>query len=123
MLFSIMAWILARDTTDLLSADVRVGSSVGRSPLPFQGLEAGIVLFCVRFDNFLRRFRKILNKTAYPVSKLLWWYSVSLPGEPVNSASAGTTVFGGIMVLSSIFAQSLIVVNLPCLQVNTSRRN
>ena len=118
-----MAWILVGGTTNLLSADVRVESSLGQSLLPFQGLETGIILFCVRFDNFLRRLRKILNKTAYPVSRFLRWCSVSLPGEPANSASAGTTVFGGIMVLSSIFAQSLIVVNLPYPQVNTSRRN
>jgi hypothetical protein len=32
---------------------------------------------------------------------------------PAKYESAGTTVFGGTMVLSAIFAQSLIMVNLP----------
>jgi hypothetical protein len=36
-----------------------------------------------------------------------------LPGEPEKSASAGTTVFGEIMVLSAIFAQSLMIANFP----------
>jgi len=36
-----------------------------------------------------------------------------MPGEPENSDSAGTTVLGGIMVLSAILAQSLTMVNLP----------
>ena len=36
-----------------------------------------------------------------------------VPGEPENSDSAGTTVLGGIMVLSAILAQSLMMVNLP----------
>lgn len=35
------------------------------------------------------------------------------PGEPENSDNAGITVFGGTMVLSAIFAQSLIIVNFP----------
>lgn len=89
--------------------------------LPFQRLETGIILFCVRFDDLLRRFRKILDKTTYSVSKTLFAACVGLPGEPANNASAGTTVFGGIMVLSAIFAQSLIMVNLPCPQVNASK--
>ena len=36
------------------------------------------------------------------------------PGEPWNTAKAGTTVFGGRMVLSSIFAQPLIIQNFSC---------
>lgn len=36
------------------------------------------------------------------------------PGEPEKSARAGMTVFGGTMVLSAIFAQSLMIANLPC---------
>ena len=36
------------------------------------------------------------------------------PGVPPKSANAGMTVFGGMIVLSAIFAQSLIMVNLPC---------
>jgi hypothetical protein len=35
------------------------------------------------------------------------------PGEPANSESAGITVFGGMTVLSAIFAQSLMIVNFP----------
>lgn len=35
------------------------------------------------------------------------------PGDPENNASAGTTVFGGTIVLSAIFAQSLMIVNFP----------
>jgi hypothetical protein len=35
------------------------------------------------------------------------------PGDPENNARAGTTVFGGTMVLSAIFAQSLMIVNFP----------
>jgi hypothetical protein len=37
----------------------------------------------------------------------------AIPGEPENSDRAGTTVFGGRIVLSAIFAQSLMIVNLP----------
>lgn len=36
-----------------------------------------------------------------------------VPGEPENNDSAGTTVLGGIMVLSAMLAQSLMMVNLP----------
>jgi hypothetical protein len=36
------------------------------------------------------------------------------PGEPEKKVSAGITVLGGIMVLSAIFAQSLMIVNFPC---------
>ena len=35
------------------------------------------------------------------------------PGEPEKSAKAGMTVFGGTIVLSAIFAQSLMIANLP----------
>lgn len=35
------------------------------------------------------------------------------PGEPENNAKAGTTVFGGMIVLSAILAQSLMIVNFP----------
>jgi hypothetical protein len=35
------------------------------------------------------------------------------PGEPEKRARAGTTVFGGMIVLSAILAQSFIMVNLP----------
>ena len=35
------------------------------------------------------------------------------PGDPPNSANAGTTVLGGMTVLSAILAQSLIIVNFP----------
>lgn len=36
-----------------------------------------------------------------------------VPGEPAKRARAGTTVLGGITVLSAILAQSLIIVNFP----------
>jgi hypothetical protein len=39
--------------------------------------------------------------------------SYGRPGEPENSARAGMTVFGGTIVLSAIFAQSLMIANLP----------
>jgi hypothetical protein len=46
-----------------------------------------------------------------------------IPGEPENRDKAGTTVFGGRMVLSAIFAQSLIMVNLPWRGVRDRRIN
>ena len=36
-----------------------------------------------------------------------------LPGEPENTENEGTTVFGGITVLSVIQQQSLIIANRP----------
>lgn len=36
------------------------------------------------------------------------------PGDPEKCASAGTTQFGSRTVLSAIFAQSLMIANLPC---------
>lgn len=39
--------------------------------------------------------------------------SIYAPGEPENRARAGMTVFAGMMVLSAILAQSLMMVNLP----------
>jgi hypothetical protein len=35
------------------------------------------------------------------------------PGEPEKYDKAGTTVFGGRIVLSAILAQSLMIVNFP----------
>lgn len=35
------------------------------------------------------------------------------PGEPEYRVKAGITVLGGMMVLSAIFAQSLMMVNFP----------
>jgi hypothetical protein len=35
------------------------------------------------------------------------------PGEPEKRVRAGTTVFGGMIVLSAILAQSLMIENLP----------
>ena len=45
----------------------------------------------------------------------VWWSgnSEDVPGDPAKSASAGTTVLGGMTVLSAILAQSLIIVNFP----------
>lgn len=40
-------------------------------------------------------------------------YSSHIPGLPENRAKAGTTVFGGKMVLSVILAQSFMIANLP----------
>ncbi len=36
------------------------------------------------------------------------------PGEPAKRVNAGMTVLGGMMVLSAIFVQSLMIVNFPC---------
>lgn len=36
------------------------------------------------------------------------------PGEPAKRVNAGITVLGGMMVLSAIFVQSLMIVNFPC---------
>ena len=41
------------------------------------------------------------------------------PGEPEKRERAGTTVFGGTMVLSEIFAQSLMIVNFPLIHMRT----
>lgn len=37
----------------------------------------------------------------------------SVPGAPANRASAGMTVLGGMIVLSAILAQSLMMQNFP----------
>jgi len=72
----------------------------------------------MRLNHFLCEFSKVFDEATYPqvVSRPDAFHETNgmyKPGEPEKWARAGTTVFGGMMVLSAIFAQSLIMVNFP----------
>jgi hypothetical protein len=54
--------------------------------------------------------RKAANETDYSIVSRVLSHA---PGEPANRVNAGMTVFGGMTVLSAIFAQSLMIVNFP----------
>lgn len=77
-----------------------------------------VVLFRHRLHAFWCRLGQLLNKPAcrsHARQPLECLHQIeNKPGEPRNTAKAGTTVFGGRTVLSSIFAQSLIMQNFPC---------
>lgn len=77
-----------------------------------------IVLLRRRFHAFWCRLGQFFNKPAcrphVRQSPKCLHRVENKPGEPRNTARAGTTVFGGSTVLSSIFAQSLIIQNFPC---------
>ena len=77
-----------------------------------------IVLLRHCLHSFWRRFGQLLRKPpcrSHTRQTLEYLYQIeNKPGEPLNTARAGTTVFGGRMVLSSILAQSLIMQNFPC---------
>lgn len=70
------------------------------------------------FHSFWRRFGQLLRKPpcrSHARQPLEALHQIkNKPGEPRNTAKAGTTVFGGRMVSSSILAQSLIMQNFPC---------
>jgi hypothetical protein len=84
-----------------------------------------IVLLRHRFYAFWRRLGQLLDKPpcgSHAHQPLKCCLRIeNKPGEPRNTAKAGTTVFGGSIVLSSIFAQSLIIQNFPC-QIKTQAR-
>lgn len=86
--------------------------------------ESIIVLLRHRLHAFWRRLGQLLDKSPYgsrACQPLGCTHQIeNKPGEPRNTAKAGTTVFGGSTVLSSIFAQSLIIQNFPCQITNTS---
>jgi len=86
-----------------------------------------IVLLRHRLHPFWCRLGQLLDKPAcgsYTRKPLERLHQIkNKPGEPRNTAKAGTTVFGGRMVLSSIFAQSLIMQNFPCQVANPSAKH
>jgi hypothetical protein len=55
-----------------------------------------------------------LNQAKMRLTFFLFVIPRRAPGEPAKRVNAGMTVLGGMMVLSAIFAQSLIIVNFPC---------
>jgi hypothetical protein len=77
-----------------------------------------IILLRHSLHAFWCRLGQLFNKPAcrsYARQPLECPHQIeNKPGEPRNTARAGTTVFGGSTVLSSIFAQSLIMQNFPC---------
>jgi len=85
-----------------------------------------IVLLRRRLRTFWCRLGQFFNKPAcrsYARQPLECLHQIeNKPGEPRNTARAGTTVFGGSTVLSSIFAQSLIIQNFPC-QIRSNVRS
>ena len=77
-----------------------------------------IILLRHCFNSFWRRFGQLLHKPpcrSHARQPLKRQHQIeNKPGEPRNTAKAGTTVFGGRTLLSSILAQSLIMQNFPC---------
>ena len=94
----------------------------GLSPFCRKGLKTRVVLLRLRLHHFRRGLWQVFDETACrkPAYERVRAAgppargSQDAPGDPANRASAGTTVFGGMTVLSAILAQSLMIVNFPC---------
>jgi hypothetical protein len=85
---------------------------------PIQRLKTSVKPFCLCFDHLLGRFWKMLYKAACAprqaeVTDVSGKRERYRPGEPEKRVRAGTTVFGGMIVLSAILAQSLMMENFP----------
>lgn len=69
-------------------------------------------------DNLLCGLWKVFHKVTYikqhEADFSFFVIPRCAPGEPAKRVNAGMTVLGGMMVLSAIFVQSLMIVNFPC---------
>ena len=131
---------LVRSNMDILARN-RLAPSIFRSPIGTKETRISlaltddslsilhrnkpiIVLLRHRLHALRRRLGQFLDEPPYRSHSCQLLGHVhqieNKPGEPRKTAKAGTTVFGGSIVLSSIFAQSLIIQNFPCKVPNTS---
>jgi hypothetical protein len=75
-----------------------------------------VVIVPLRLNFYVlhRRLGHLFNELGYKIMSMLCDKQLKYsPGDPPNLARAGITVLGGTIELSSILAQSLIIVNLP----------